>query len=1346
MTARATTTRRRGDRGFTLIELVMATVLAGIVGGVLVAAIATSLRVADSTTNQIADSTDTALISAFLFRDAQAAGATDPTTARVDTSVGVSTSDTSSGWAGCPQSGNLVVRFSWIDRQADSLDPEVVVTYALDDGNLTRRSCEGDAGVDVVLGNNIAAAAAACGPDASCDGLAESVSLTFSGSASANPFTYILTASLRPGAQELPTVEGSSMVPLVVLGGGGDTTPCPVVQLNDNSAIAVVGDAAVAAECGSRPVAGTPGNLVHPTGVTRTLTGLTDPFARLEAPTTTCDASALTLTGEPSATTVHPEHVVISDSVELASGTHVFCAGLEVQGGATVAGSDVFLFVLGGTLTVDPAATVSLAAPVAGPYESTLVWVATSQRVEIGGDGLTRYLGHIYAPTSDILVAGEAPTMLGGAVARRVEFAGDGPVRLGLPVPVITIAPSTLPDGQVDSAYPATTLDADGGRPPYTWSAHDLPPDLVLHADTGILSGTPSEAGTHQAIVTVLDATSAAATLTVDVSIRAALSIAGPELLPDGQVAAAYPTTLVELAGGTDPATWTSTEMPPGLVFDPITGVLSGTPSAAGSFPITVTATDAVSATVSATYTIDVREQLTVATPTLPGGQVGVTYPEIALIAAGGTSPVTWTAAGLPPGLGVSPSGELTGTPSTPGTFTVVVQATDAIAATATISYTVAVAPLLEVGTTSLPGGQVGVGYPATAVAATGGTPPFVWSATGLPNGLTIDHGTGTVAGTPTAAGTSTVVVQVTDATSTTSTASYSIVVDAALTIAGPSTLPGGQVGLAYPSTPISSSGGTLSYTWSATGLPAGLAIDTTTGVIAGSPIAAGSFAVDVTVSDGLSVTVTRRYELSVVGELAISTATLPDGQLDVIYPATALVSTGGQAPNTWSATGLPNGLSIAPATGVITGTPHEVGVSTVVVGLIDAAGATATRSLGLTVTSPVSSCPAAVAGWRGEYFDNRSLSGNPETCRDDPSIDFDWRSGGPPGTGLDDNDFSVRWTRTQEFVAGTYTFEIGSDDGSRLYIDGVLVFDRWRNQGYPSKIPTVERTLTGGEHVIVMEYYERGGNARATLTWTSDAPEDPCDADFIGWKGEYFGNATLTGPAKLCRSDATIDFDWRTGSPSPAIPVDRFSVRWTQVVDFSAGTYTFALGSDDGSRLYIDGVLVLDRWAVQSYPNPVPAIDVSLQAGSHTIVVEYYEHYGDARMMLEWSERSNGVTATPSVAGGHRWYGENRIELGNTSEITAMTVTIVVDRTPGQSYAGMWTNLSNSDVKFSRETTGTSIIYTFDLKSNKTIPPGTRMLVAQTSGNGTLHPTAGDTWSVVTTANGVTNTIAGTF
>src|SRR6202008_834877 len=103
--------------------------------------------------------------------------------------------------------------------------------------------------------------------------------------------------------------------------------------------------------------------------------------------------------------------------------------------------------------------------------------------------------------------------------------------------------------------------------------------------------------------------------------------------------------------------------------------------------------------------------------------------------------------------------------------------------------------------------------------------------------------------------------------------------------------------------------------------------------------------------------------------------------------------------------------------------------------------------------------CPSTVVGWRGEYYANQTLSGNPTVCRDDAAVNFNWGSGAPAG-GIPSDHFSARGTRTENFAAGTYLFTRGSDDGGRLYIDGALVLDRWFDQGYPSVPPSISRSL----------------------------------------------------------------------------------------------------------------------------------------------------------------------------------------------------------------------------------------------------------------------------------------------
>src|SRR5207302_4901923 len=120
------------------------------------------------------------------------------------------------------------------------------------------------------------------------------------------------------------------------------------------------------------------------------------------------------------------------------------------------------------------------------------------------------------------------------------------------------------------------------------------------------------------------------------------------------------------------------------------------------------------------------------------------------LTASGGVKPYVWTVAGLPGGLTASVAGAIGGTPNAAGKFTVNATVKDNAGATVSGSFTVTIAPAALLITTAAAGsGTVGTAYSAS-FAASGGVPPFTWSATGLPGGLTMSVA-GAISGTPTA-------------------------------------------------------------------------------------------------------------------------------------------------------------------------------------------------------------------------------------------------------------------------------------------------------------------------------------------------------------------------------------------------------------------------------------------------------------------------------------------------------------------------------------------------------------------------------------------------------------------
>lgn len=1033
------------DAGFTLVELLFAIVLSSLIVGVVAAAMITALNVADSTTDQVGDSNDAGLISSFLVRDAQSAGAIDPATARRDTTLGllgVTTDASAAGWSGCTKPLSSLVRFSWIDA-ADRTRP-VVVYYSLDgtDGQLTRRICKGGSTVDVVLGSRLSSAVASC--DTACDGAPTVVSLALEGSGRRAPFSYTLRASLRGDTQTTPTAGNSSSVPLLALGARTTSPPCVNLALNGTGAVTVRGSAFVEVSCaGTAPISGNQ-SLLRQAGVGTTIAigGINDPYARRAAPVGTCasggtNPGVIGVSATRTTVVVYHQKVTISADTVFQPGRYIFCLGLDMAGGRTT-GTDVLWYVKGGTVTLNGAATADLTGRVSGVEANLLLWVATSaQTIQLdGGPRVSSLRGVIYAPTSTLQLSSANAANVGGVVARAVTVAGAGASRVGLPLPVISVLPATVPLGEVTVPYQAT-LTATGATPPYTWSATGLPPGLVMGA-TGVIAGTPTAAGTTTAIVTVVDATAQAASFDYVMMVNAAVEVVWPPL---------------------------------------------------GN-------------------------------------------------------------------------------------------------------------------------GEVGVGYPATTMRATLGTAPYVWSATGLPAGLTIGATTGVLSGTPTtAADPATIVVTVTDAMGAVATQSYTVVIHPALVATWPDAVPNVQVGVSSTTT-LTATAGAAPYVWTSTGLPPGLSLNPSSGVLSGTPTAAGTYAVVITVTDALGAASTKSFTITVNPPFTATWPLLPGGQVGVTYSTTSVVATGGTTPYTWSATGLPPGLTLGSATGTIAGVPTTAGAFTVTITGTDALGAWVSKPYNITIAAPPTACPGQVAGWRGEYYDGILPAGALVLCRDDAAIDFDWGYGGPAASV---DNFSARWTRTQAFTAGTYIFTMGSDDGSRLYVDGALVLDSWGDRGYPGVPPSVPVALTHGAHTIVMEYYERAGAARATLSWAVSTPAS-CGGTAAGWFGQYFSNITLTGPPAACRDDAAINFNWGGGAPVAGLPTDAFSVRWTRTQTFAAGVYNFALGTDDGGRLFIDGVLVLDRWVDQGYPTPQPNVTRSITEGPHTMVVEQYERGGDAR------------------------------------------------------------------------------------------------------------------------------------
>ncbi|KHS34485.2 hemagglutinin [Xanthomonas phaseoli pv. phaseoli] len=470
------------------------------------------------------------------------------------------------------------------------------------------------------------------------------------------------------------------------------------------------------------------------------------------------------------------------------------------------------------------------------------------------------------------------------------------------------------------------------------------------------------------------NATIARATGTGTILNDDAVVTVSPASLPAATAGTAYSQTLTA-SGGTPGYSFviSAGTLPAGMTLN-AAGVLSGTPTASGSFNFTVTATDSgVPTSGSRAYTLTVAgANVTLPATTLPAGTAGQAYSSAITPATGGIAPYSYalTAGALPAGITLnSSSGTLSGTTTSVGSFNFSVTATDSTSGTpsqGTRGYTLNIAaPTIALAPATVPTATRGSAYSQT-LTASGGTAAYTYAITSgaLPAGITLASN-GTLSGTATLEGTFNFTVQATDANSFTGTQAYS------LTVAGPnlvlpaSTLPAGTAGQAYAAAVAPATGGTAPYSYAVTAgaLPGGVVLDAATGGLSGTPTVSGTFTFTLTVTDSTpspAAQASRSYALTVnAATLVLGQPTLPAAVRGSAY-SQVLTASGGIAPYRYSiASGtLPAGLTLA-SDGTLSGTPTVQGTSSFTIAVADAGNATATQAYTFTVND---AAPVAVA------------------------------------------------------------------------------------------------------------------------------------------------------------------------------------------------------------------------------------------------------------------------------------------------------------------------------------------------------------------------------------------------
>ena len=435
-----------------------------------------------------------------------------------------------------------------------------------------------------------------------------------------------------------------------------------------------------------------------------------------------------------------------------------------------------------------------------------------------------------------------------------------------------------------------------------TVSAGIIPPGMTLHAD-GSISGTPTQAGVYpleiqlcsagQCIIRpVVITVNTAAADPINAQYTNAATVVGTPLSVPPTVIVGGPTTSAVVAQGT---------VPPGMALNAISGVVAGTPTTAGVFPLTINLGNASGGHVAVPVTITVSQSgstALAATYTNTAGPVGTPMTVAPNVTTGGPVVSSTLVSGtIPPGMTLGTNGSIYGTPTTPGTYTAEIALRNASGALTTQSVTITV---YASGTTSILANYVDlitmVGSTVTVdpTVANGGPVVGATVITGsLPPGLTLNLN-GTITGTATTSGLYTMVIRLCNASGACLTVPLTIIVNnlpLALSYATPKTFAlGSAITTQAPTLVNPAPALTTTYVVTTGSLPQGLTLNTD-GTISGSPATAGVYPFVVTATNGAR-TATANLIYTV---LAAPAASYTDTTTTFGTPTTkAPVSTGG--------------------------------------------------------------------------------------------------------------------------------------------------------------------------------------------------------------------------------------------------------------------------------------------------------------------------------------------------------------------------------------------------------------------------------------------------------------------
>ena len=555
---------------------------------------------------------------------------------------------------------------------------------------------------------------------------------------------------------------------------------------------------------------------------------------------------------------------------------------------------------------------------------------------------------------------GPFPTITTGSCSPSAPALPAGEPPLPICCNVITITNPAVTSGPAGSPFSQTFTQTGAiGTATFSLASGSLPAGLALAA-SGTLSGTPTVVGSFPITVKVTDSqgcTGVASTCNIQITCPA-ITVTNPAV-GTGVAAAPFSQTFTQSGGiGTTTFSLATGTLPAGLALAS-NGVLSGSPTQTGTFPITIKATDANGCNgIGATYTLTITCQtIAVTNPVASTGVAGAPFSQ-SFTQSGGIGTTTFSLASgtLPAGLTLAANGTLSGSPTQTGTFPITVKATDSngcsgTGATCTLTITCQTITVTNPGVST---GVVGAASSQTFTQSGGiGTTTFALASGTLPAGLTLAPN-GILSGSPTQTGAFAITVKATDSNGCSGTGgTYTLtIVCQTITVTNPA-VSTGVAGSPFSQTFTQSNGiGAMTFTLASGTLPSGLTL-ASNGTLSGTPLVVGTFPISVTATDanGCSGTGATYSLILTCPTITVTPPAVNSGVAGSPFSQT-FTQSGAIGTATFSLTGgvLPAGISLA-ANGVISGTPLQTGSFPITIKVADSNGCSGTTGYTLTIT-----------------------------------------------------------------------------------------------------------------------------------------------------------------------------------------------------------------------------------------------------------------------------------------------------------------------------------------------------------------------------------------------------------